>query len=82
MSAVEREEGGRRRLDAVEMEESTREAESAAWRGAVEMEDGGEHQFSGRCGHLGCCDEKKLRNEARGKRNLFFRWTVRRSRPG
>jgi hypothetical protein len=34
-------------------------------------EDRRERRLSGRCGHHGCGDEKKLHNEARRKRNAF-----------
>jgi hypothetical protein len=90
---VEREEGGRRCSDAVEMEDrgGRGEAESAVLGSSVERsEDGTQRKANGstgsavECEYRGCGDKKKLCNEARRKRNVFilnFRWTVR-SRPG
>jgi hypothetical protein len=77
---VEREEDGRRRLDAVEMEDGGErggggECDAGEWhgkeRGRDEEEGCQERQFGGRCGHRGCGDKKKLRNKARRKRTAF-----------
>ena len=78
---MEREEGGRRRSDTVEMEDGGgrgggRECGAGEQHGEERGRDAEEgHQerrLDNRCRHRGYDNEKKLRNEARRKRNAFI----------
>jgi hypothetical protein len=72
MSALEREEGGHATLgcggDGGWRRARGRQRVRRGEEGGRDIEEGRrEHQFSGQCGHPGCCGEKKLCNEARGR---------------
>jgi hypothetical protein len=88
VSTIEREKGGLRRSDVVEMEDGGgrgggRECGAGEWHEEERRwdteESCKEHWLGSQYGHRGCGDKKRLRNEARRKRNAW--WTVKRSRP-